>query len=254
MFKTKTMEENQYNQQNFTLPHDIIQLPTGGIFYKSKKKSIKVGYLTASDENILLGGTNQDNIVMSLLRNKIYEPDLKPEDLLPSDVEAILIFLRTSAFGPEYVFNLTDPKTGKQFESTVLIDELNLKQTKIKPDNDGLFTTVLPKSGVEVKLKPLNMGDVQELDKLADSYPVGRVVPKQTWKLVKMIDSINGNPDKGEISKFVESMPIMDSKYIKKFMDENEPGLDLRKKVRTPSGEELTMNIVFGVEFFRPFF
>ena len=26
---------------NFSLPHDVIQLPTGGIFYKNKKKSPK---------------------------------------------------------------------------------------------------------------------------------------------------------------------------------------------------------------------
>ena len=42
-----------YEQMNFNLPHDVIQLPSGGIFYKSKKKSIKVGYLTAQDENLL---------------------------------------------------------------------------------------------------------------------------------------------------------------------------------------------------------
>lgn len=248
------MEENQAYQQNFSLPHDIVQLPSGGIFYKSKKKSIKVGYLTAADENLLMAGNGAENLVMNLLRGKIYEPDLKPEDLMPTDVEAILIFLRNSSFGPEYILNLIDPKTNKSFESTVLIDELNLKVTQVKPDSSGLFTTVLPKSGVEVKLRPLTMGDIQELDNLANSYPVGRVVPKQTWRLTKMIESINGNPDKGEISKFVESMPIMDSKFIKKFMNDNEPGLDLQKKVRTPSGEEMTINIVFGVEFFRPFF
>ena len=44
----------QYGQMNFTLPHDMVVLPSGGIFYKSKKKSVKIGYLTASDENILL--------------------------------------------------------------------------------------------------------------------------------------------------------------------------------------------------------
>ena len=102
----------------------------------------------------------------------------------------VLIFLRNSAFGPEYIFKLTDPKTNKEFEATVLIDELNLKQTEVKPDSNGLFSTVLPKSGVEVKLRPLTMGDIQELDKMAENYPVGRVVPKQTWKLVKMIEYI----------------------------------------------------------------
>jgi hypothetical protein len=49
-------------------------------------------------------------------------------------------------------------------------------------------------------------------------------------------------------------MPIMDSKHIRKFLDENEPKLDLRKVVTTPSGEKLTVNVGFGVDFFRPFF
>ena len=49
------MEQDAYTagQQDFNLPHDVIQLPSGGIFYKSKKKTVKVGYLTAIDENII---------------------------------------------------------------------------------------------------------------------------------------------------------------------------------------------------------
>ena len=72
-------KSREYGQQNLTLPHDVVPLPSGGRFYKNKKKSIKVGYLTASDENILLGNT--DDITGTLLRNKIYEPDLKIDDL-----------------------------------------------------------------------------------------------------------------------------------------------------------------------------
>jgi hypothetical protein len=37
-------------------------------------------------------------------------------------------------------------------------------------------------------------------------------------------------------------------------MDDNEPKLDLKKILKAPSGEPLTVNIGFGVEFFRPFF
>ena len=64
--------------ESFNLPHDIVQLPSGGVFYKSKKKSIKVGYLTANDETALMGATqmSNDNIIMTLLRSKIYEHDL----------------------------------------------------------------------------------------------------------------------------------------------------------------------------------
>ena len=93
----------QAGQENFSLPHDVVTLPSGGVYYKSKKKSIKVGYLTANDENYLMNSnrSSKDNIVIGLLRNKIYEPELKPDELLEGDVEAILIFLRNTSFGPE---------------------------------------------------------------------------------------------------------------------------------------------------------
>ena len=92
-------EAQEYGQMNFDLPHDVVGLPSQGWFYKGRKSSIKVGYLTAADENIIMaGGTD---MVLNLLRNKIYEPTMKVEELLEGDIEAILIFLRNTAFGPE---------------------------------------------------------------------------------------------------------------------------------------------------------
>jgi len=44
--------EIQYGQMNFNLPHDVVPLPSQGLFYANKKKSVKVGYLTAQDENL----------------------------------------------------------------------------------------------------------------------------------------------------------------------------------------------------------
>ena len=43
------MEQDIYNagQAEFNLPHDVVSLPSEGVFYKSKKRSVKVGYLTA---------------------------------------------------------------------------------------------------------------------------------------------------------------------------------------------------------------
>jgi hypothetical protein len=241
--------------ENFTLPHDVVPLPSEGIFYKSKKKSVKVGYLTASDENIILNAaTVKDNLVLTLLRNKLYEHDLRPDELLEGDVQAILIFLRNTSFGTEYIINVEDPKTGKMFESKVSLDEMNIKRTESKPNEEGLFITKLPKSGVEVKLKPLTYSELIEIDEMAETYPAGRVAPKINWRLNKQIVELNGGRDKGMIAKYVEQMPISDSKFIRNFMRENQPGLDLKKNVKTPSGEIVTIEVAFGVEFFRPFF
>ena len=246
--------ENQsrdYAQNNFSLPHDVVPLPSQGVFYKTKKKSIKVGYLTANDENILMGGGN--DMTQTLLRSKIYEPDVRIEDLLEGDIESILIFLRNTAFGPDMELNLVDPITKKPFKGTVRLDELNINKGQL-PSEDGTFTTMLPKSQTTVKLKPMTYGEIMEVQKMVESYPQGRTAPKVTWRLNKQIIEINGVEDRSEISKFIDQMPIADSKYIRKFMDDNEPRLDLTRTVIAPSGEKLTVNVGFGVDLFRPFF
>jgi hypothetical protein len=246
--------ENQardYGQENFTLPHDMVPLPSQGAFYKNKKKSLKVGYLTASDENILMGGA--DDITATLLRSKIYEPDVRVDDLLEGDIEAILVFLRNTSFGPEIDMSLTDPNTKKQFIAKIVLDSLPIVKGQ-EPSEDGTFTTKLPKSGATVKLKPLTYGEINEISKMVDSYPVGRIAPRITWKLQRQIVEIDGVTDKVEIIKFIEQMPIADSKYVRTFMNENEPRLNMFKEVTAPSGERLAVNVGFGVEFFRPFF
>jgi hypothetical protein len=80
------------------------------------------------------------------------------------------------------------------------------------------------------------------------------VAPRRTLRLQKEIQRVGETTDKGEIAKFVETMPIADSKFISKFMNDNEPRLDMSRVIIAPSGEKLTVNVGFGVEFFRPFF
>ena len=215
------MDQNtQYGQMNFNLPHDVVPLPSKGKFYPNKKKSLKVGYLTAADENILMAGNTREGLMMTLLRSKIYEPDMRPEDLLNGDVEAIMIYLRNTSFGPQYNFKTTDPETGKQFPVELMLTELYTKDIQVEPNEEGFYETVLPKAGSKVLLRPLTAGDSAEIDRIIDSYPAGRVAPRQTLRLSKMIVEIDGIRNKEELSKYIDNMPIMDSKYIKNFMIE----------------------------------
>ncbi len=244
-------QEIQYGQQNFTLPHDVMPLPSQGLFYKNKKKAIKVGYLTAHDENILL--SNSDDMTLTLLRNKIYEPEFRVEDMLEGDVEAVLIFLRNTSFGPEITLNLTDPVTKRSFQATASLEELPIVEGE-PPNEEGCYVVTLPKSSASVKLKPLSYGEAVEITKTIQSYPAGRIPPAVTLRLTKQIIEVNGSTNKGEIARFVEQLPIADSKFIKTFMNENEPRLNLTKTFTAPSGEKLTVDVGFGVDFFRPFF
>ena len=243
----------EYGQQNFTLPHDVVQLPSGGKFYTNKKKSVKVGYLTAADENIIMG-SNTNDVVLTLVRSKLYEPDMRPEELLTGDLEAIMIFLRNSSFGPEYVLKLVDPETNKPFEATILLDNLYPKPTIVEPTERGTWITTIPKSNTEVELKPLTIDEENNIERTLSTYPIGRIAPKQTLKLAQQIISIGGNSDRGYINTIVEQLPIMDSKYIRQFIQDNEPRIDYNRTVIAPSGKELQVRVSFGAEFFRPFF
>jgi hypothetical protein len=252
------MEANvyEYGQKGFDLPHDLVQLPSGGVFYKSKKKAIKVGYLTANDENLLVNVVrkNNTNIVMNLLRSKIYEHDIKPEELIESDVEAILLFLRNTSFGTEYNISVKDPSTNENFDTIVSLEEMNFKKIEHKPNDDGYFDVVLPKSEKRVKIKPLSYADTIELDNMLEKYPKERTAPIITWRLNKHIIEYDGITDKSRIATIVDSLPIADSKFIRSFLKDNTPSLDFKKTVNTPSGELVTIDVTFGVEFFRPFF
>ena len=89
---------------------------------------------------------------------------------------------------------------------------------------------------------------------MVNQYPVGRTAPVITARLRKMIVDINGETDALVISKYVEAMPIKDSKYVRKFIDDNEPKLELTKTVLAPSGNKVEVPITFGADFFRAFF
>ena len=243
-----------YGQMNFNLPHDVVELPSRGLYYKNKKSAVKIGYLNATDEDVLSSGVKNNNLLITLLRNKLYEPEIKPEDLLDGDIEAILIFLRNTSFGPEYTINLMDPATGKMFQHTFIIDEVNFKKPNTTPNEDGTFTTTLPRTGAIVKLRLLNLGDKSKITDMETKYPKGRVAPITIWTLQEQIVELNGETDRGKIIEFVQNMPIMDSKHIKRFISQNEPGLDLTLEVIAPSGENVSTSITFGVDFFRPFF
>ena len=248
-------QSTQYGQMDFNLPHDIVKLPSGGESYKPKKESLKVGYLTASDENLILSqNTAKEGLIYNLLKNKIYEPGFDISQLIDSDVKAILLFLRNTAFGSDYTYSLSDPKTGDRFEVTLLFDEINYIYSAHKKNSNGNFEYVLPKTNKKVELKLLTLSDTRELDKINEQYPIGMVVPIVTKRIEKHIISIENDTDREKISKFVNQMPISDSKSLRKFINECEPKLDVKKTVIAPSGEKVSVELAFGAEFFRPFF
>jgi hypothetical protein len=239
-----------------TIAYDVVELPSRGIYYANNKKSLKISYLTAADENILaapnLIQTNQ--IVTELLKRKVLDRDMNVDDLIEEDKQAILIFLRNTAFGTEYKLTLTDPKTDKTFDIEVDLSSLDFKPFDLVPDSNGEYSYFMEKSKIDITFKFLTQKQELEIKEIQKSWNGNGVAPIITKQLEFMIKSIKGNKDIMNIRNLIENLPIKDSQSFRKFINEKKPGINLNKKTTTPSGEEIQFEIGFGVEFFRPFY
>lgn len=239
-----------------TIAYDVVELPSRGIHYPNNKKSVKVAYLTAADENILssqnLIATN--SVTEELLKRKILDRDIPIEDMVNEDKQAVLMFLRNTAFGSDYKLRINDPKTNEEFEVIVDLSVIKFKEFNLVPDMNGEFSFHMEKSNIDITFKFLTPKQLREIDEIEKSWNGNGVAPVITKQLEMMIKSVAGNKDMMNIRNFVDRLPIKDSQDFRKFVRENTPGLDLKQTVKSPSGESIQVEIGFGVEFFRPFY
>jgi hypothetical protein len=239
-----------------TIAYDVVELPSNGIYYKNKKKTLRVAYLTASDENILSSATliNNGTVVDELIKRKVLDKDITIDEIVEEDRQAILIFLRNTAFGSDYKVTIIDPKTDKQFDTVIDLSLVSIKDFNLVEDTNGEYPYFMEKSKKNITFTFTNMIQEKEIEEIKKSWNGIGVAPIVTKRLEFMIKSVEGNRDPMNIRNFIETLPIKDSKDFRKFVNDNKPGLNLTRTVKTPSGEDIQIELGFGVEFFRPFF
>jgi hypothetical protein len=248
------MNEKQHMES--ILPYDLVTLPSKGVFYNNNKTAVKVTYLNASDENLLSTPSmiGSEGLVDILIGRKILDKDIVVADMATCDKEAILVFLRNTAFGSDYTLTLKDPKTEDEFETIIDMSVLKVKETDLVLDDKGEFNFFLEKCEKNCKLTLLSPEHQKALTKIEETYKDQKISPYMTKQLEMVVKEIDGNRDPMTIANFIQTMPILDSQNIRKIIRKNAPELDLNVKVMTPSNEEIGVKIKFGVEFFRPFY
>ena len=70
-----------------TVAYDVVELPSRGIYYNNGKKSVRVSYLTAADENILTAPNllQTNSVVDELLKRKVLDKDISVDELVEDD-------------------------------------------------------------------------------------------------------------------------------------------------------------------------
>jgi hypothetical protein len=251
----KTMSRE--TDPDLMMSYEIVKLPSKGMFYKNGISEVNVEYMTSKDEDLLTTPSLIENgtVLEVLLKRKIKTKDINPEDLLSGDRNAVLLFLRSSSYGHEYTVQVSDPRTGKQFQSNVDLRKLKYKNVEGLPDEEGLFSVDIPMRKKTIKFRLLTSGEENILFKKAESIKEAmnqEFNDYNTMKLKAHIVSIGEKTDPTYISKFVDVMPALDALTIRKKILAVSPDVDMNYKFTAPDGYTFNAELTIGIDFFFP--
>ena len=145
--------------------YDIIPLPSRGECYAHKKSCIPVAYLTAADENLITSRNMYENgsMIDVILERKILDKSIRVADLCRGDRDAIAIWLRATAYGPEYP--IVANYNGESIESVIDLSDIKFLDFDLVGDENGYFEYIVPTNGDKIKFKVLTSGEEDELFK-----------------------------------------------------------------------------------------
>ncbi len=237
--------------------YETIELPSKGLFYKNGLKELDVEYMTAKDEDLITTPSLIENgtAIPKLLKRKIKTPGVDPDDLLLGDRSAVILFLRTSSYGPDYTVEVYDPRDEKTFKQKINLLDLNYKVTTEDPDEDGLFSFLLPIRKKNIRFRLLTYREDNLLVEKAEAMKAEyneEFSSYNTMRLKASIYSIDNKTDRTYISRFVDAMPAGDALAFRKKILDVSPDVDLKYRFKAPDGYQFDGYLSIGVDFFFP--
>ena len=193
-------------KQETTYPSEIVELPSQGHFYDSSSPlsngTINLKIMTAKEEDIL---TNQNYIKKGIVLDKLIESlivdkDIKLDDLLLGDKNAVFVATRRFAYGDSYgPLQIKCPSCRENNECTFNLGELKYKDIDLSkyPSGSNKFDIELPYCKKTVTCKLLTSGDEKQIEnetKMLQKIKTGST-SDVTTRLRYTIVAVNGNTD-----------------------------------------------------------
>ena len=205
------------NENKFDFPTQVVDLPSKGLVYPEghplRNGNIQIKYMTAREEDILASQSliKKGVVLDKLFESVVVEPGVDINDIFIGDKNAILLATRVMGYGSEYKVEITDPSTFEEQEVSIDLSKVKTKDfNESLLNGENLYKFKLPKSGAELEFKLLTHGDETEITKenqaLARLYKgKGDTTFDVTTRLKYMIKSVDGNEDRGFITKWVSN-------------------------------------------------
>lgn len=236
----------------FKFPTEEVKLPSKGLLYPEghplASGVVNIKYMTAKEEDIL---TNQNYIAKGTVLDKLLESvivdDVKLDDFLIGDKNAVLIATRILGYGKEYKFSYRGEE--QEIDLTTL-DNKEFDESIIERGRNE-FPFTLPSTGTQITYKLLTGADEKKVDRevLGLQKLNKNSSPELSTRLKHTITSVEGDDDTKTIREFVDNQLLArDSRALREHIRVSQPDVDLN--VILDSGEEVKVPI--GLNFFWP--
>jgi len=239
-------------------PSEMIDLPSEGKLYPKEHAcsngKIEIKYMTAKEEDILTSQNliKKGVVIDRLIDSLIITENVKGDDLILGDKNAVMVAARILAYGPEYACDVTNPNTDETITHTFNLAECPFKNLP-EDITENKFEITLPISKKKITFKLLIGKDETAIQKeLKASKKVGvGVSPELTTRLRYMITSVDGDNSQSVINDLAQNMLARDSMHLRKKMRETTPDIDLSQEIEI-GGDTVKVDIPMTVGFFWP--
>ena len=248
----------------FEVPVESVPLPSNGVVYPQENplhmcQTVDIRSMTAREEDILTSRAliKKGTVITELIKSCLIDKKIYVPDMLAGDRNAIMVALRITGYGAEYTVEADCPKCSARSKQEFNLGEMPIKRLQIEPVAKGqnVFEFKLPVTKKTVNFKFLTGRDEEEINTIQErtkkqGAQADNIV---TNRLQFAIVSIDGKTDRSSINGFIRNMPARDSMSLRKFIDANEPGIDMKGNFDCPSCSDVyEVRVPLGASFFWP--
>lgn len=248
------------------VPVETVPIPSAGVVYPPNSKihnlnTINIRAMTAREEDILTSPALIKNgtVISELIRSCVTDKSIDVDKLLLGDRNALMISIRITGYGQDYKADVTCPVCTARSQQEFDLSNLEIRPLDINPVNPGenRFSFKLPVTKKEVHFKFLTGEDEVNINlessRMQKMFPDRVTEDRVTGRLSHSIISVDGIEDRNKIRTFVQNMPARDSKALRNYMSEKEPGVDMSCSMSCPScGSVAKIDLPIGINFFWP--
>lgn len=248
----------------FEIPVESVPLPSKGKIYAVESglynvEALDIRAMTAKEEDILTSRAliKKGTVINELIKSCVVNKSIEIEDMIAGDRNAIMTSIRITGYGSEYVAEVDCPECGERNKENFSLLELPVRELTIQPVAEGanLFEFKLPVTQKTVHFKFLTGKDENEITTIMERRK------KQGWnsdslittRLQHAIVAIEGIKDRNKITAFIRNMPARDSLALRKHIDNNEPGIEMKAWLECGNCYESSeVRLPMGANFFWP--